>query len=440
MDPVLELLDQVLLVAAFVGLVHNHRPRGGPVVGDIEEVADFVEQSLLALRHRQVLAQHHDPIGLATLGRAILELGHLLGLQAHVLVPTLSNDSLFDVLGTLTWFGANFILGRPVQGLPKALRQAVGEGDQIGHGVDPEDKTHLGSVVPAIQVLRLAEVRVAPQPNLPKAGGPTQVDRPVEIRGRGLTARAVAATIDQIQRLARVGQGNQQRMITPNPLVRDIHPFLALARRLGNGPIGLDEGLAKEGLGLLFPDVLPHPIDDLHQGQHVFDRETPAEIPGRRGVGNPLRPQGVQIHLIVPQPFEVLQAVPVAQDVVGDIQHVIRLVVRQMALEQVQLLIERGNQPRPLGHQVQGPEAAIGKAPGSLGHLIMNIAGAEHRVLLGLPHAGRSLRSILCWRRRSLRGKIPFTRNASWRLSWAFLNILVQPSYTPGFKAFRAFL
>ena len=186
-----------------------------------------------------------------------------------------------------------------MQRLPEALRQALRAGHQIGHRIDPKDKPHAGSIIPAVQMLRLAEVRVAPQQHLPKTGGPTQVHRPIIVLGGRLTARAVAAPIDQIQRLARVGQGKQQRMIAPEALVRDIHPLLALARRLGNRAVGLQDGLPKEGLGLLLPDLLPNAIDDLHQMKHLGFAKASTKVSGGRGIGNPLGPQGIQIHLII---------------------------------------------------------------------------------------------------------------------------------------------
>ena len=74
-----------------------------------------------------------------------------------------------------------------------------------------------------------------------------------------------------------------------------------------------------------------------------------------------------------------------AQDVIGDVQHVIRLVVRQMAFEQVQLLINRRRQTRLLGQPVHGPQTAVGESPGALGHLIMNIGRAEHGPVLRFP-------------------------------------------------------
>ena len=56
----------------------------------------------------------------------------------------------------------------------------------------------------------LREVGVAAQGDLAKAGLAAQGDRPVEIDGRVLVAGTVAAAIDDEQRLARVGQRDDQ--------------------------------------------------------------------------------------------------------------------------------------------------------------------------------------------------------------------------------------
>jgi hypothetical protein len=60
-------------------------------------------------------------------------------------------------------------------------------------------------------------------------------------------------------------------------------------------------------------------------------------------------------------------------------------VIRQMAFEQVQPLIDRLDQSRLLGQKVHGPKAAIGESPGSLGQVLVNVGRAEHGVVLRFP-------------------------------------------------------
>jgi hypothetical protein len=59
-----------------------------------------------------------------------------------------------------------------------------------------------------------------------------------------------------------------------------------------------------------------------------------AHTPGRRRVGQALHAEGVQEHPVPPAQLDVLQAPPAAQGVVGDVQHVVGLVVGTVGLEQ----------------------------------------------------------------------------------------------------------
>ena len=84
--------------------------------------------------------------------------------------------------------------------------------------------------------------------------------------------------------------------------------------------------------------------------------EAAAEVSRRRRVGDALRAQRVEIALVVAQEFQVLQAIAAADHVIGDVQHVIALVVRQMNLQKVQVLIDRLDQADPAGQQMNAPE------------------------------------------------------------------------------------
>ena len=68
--------------------------------------------------------------------------------------------------------------------------------------------------------------------------------------------------------------------------------------------------------------------------------EPPAEVAGGGRVGNPLGAEQVEIGLVLPPQFEIFQARASAQRVVGQVEHVVRLVIRQMHFEQVQPLVD----------------------------------------------------------------------------------------------------
>ena len=72
------------------------------VVGDVKEVAVFLEQPQLALVDLDPLAKDDHPITLLAGGRPIVELRDHLLEQVDVLVPALADDLRLESLGLLT--------------------------------------------------------------------------------------------------------------------------------------------------------------------------------------------------------------------------------------------------------------------------------------------------------------------------------------------------
>ncbi len=102
---------------------------------------------------------------------------------------------------------------------PPAHAQLVCVIAQVRPRIHPEDEPHIAFFIPAIQVLRLTEVRVAAQQDSFEPGLTTQGDRLIKSICSPLVRRTIAAAIDHIERLTRVRQGDHQRMIAPGPLV-----------------------------------------------------------------------------------------------------------------------------------------------------------------------------------------------------------------------------
>src|SRR5437016_537675 len=73
--------------------------------------------------------------------------------------------------------------------------------------------------------------------------------------------------------------------------------------------------------------------------------EATAEVPGCGGVGDALGPEGVEVDLVVAADFEMFEAATPGQEVVGDVQDVIALVIRQVPLEQVEILVDVPDEP-----------------------------------------------------------------------------------------------
>ena len=82
-----------------------------------------------------------------------------------------------------------------------------------------------------------------------------RADRPVEVEGRLLVAGPIAAAVDHEQRLARVGQREDQGVIAPLALVVDVHALFALASGFDHRAVAVDDRLREELLRLLPPDL-----------------------------------------------------------------------------------------------------------------------------------------------------------------------------------------
>ena len=144
--------------------------------------------------------------------------------------------------------------------------------------------------------------------------------------------------------------------------------------------------------------------------------EAAAEIAGRGRIGNAAGAEGVEEDFVVAAQFEVLQAGAVAQGVVGEVQHVVGLVIRQMDLEQVQAPVDGLGQAQLPDQQQHRADAAVSHAARALGDLDTGCCGRQHRPIAALrsfdlvqplldpPLAGRQLTAYLGVHSKSLRG------------------------------------
>ncbi|MBE7456084.1 MAG: hypothetical protein HS102_05580 [Planctomycetia bacterium] len=118
---------------------------------------------------------------------------------------------------------------------------------------------------------------------------------------------------------------------------------------------------------------------------HVGLVEPPAEVAGRGRIGDALRPEGIEVNLVVAPQFQIVQARAAAQTVVSDVQHVIGLVVRQMLLEQMQAAVDPLDQAGPQRQAVHQPDAALAQSPLFGRQFVVNVGCAEHRPGLFRP-------------------------------------------------------
>ena len=147
-------------------------------------------------------------------------------------------------------------------------------------------------------------------------------------------------------------------MVAPGPIVGDVHPLLAPGVRGGERPVGVDERLVEEGVGLLLPGPEPGLVEDLHQPLDITFGEPAAEVPGGGRVGDAFGPEGIQVDLVVAADLDVLDASAPGQEVVGDVEDVVALVIGQASLEQVEVPVDALDEADLSGQQVDRPDAA----------------------------------------------------------------------------------
>jgi hypothetical protein len=170
-------------------------------------------------------------------------------------------------------------------------------------------------------------------------------------------------------------------VVAPDPVVGNVHPLLAPGVAGGEGPVGVEERLVEEDVGLLPPDPQPGLVEGAHQPPGIALREPAAEVPGGGGVGDALGPEGVEVDLVVTSDLEVLQGAAAGQGVVGDVQDVVALVARRVPFQQVEAFVDALDQPDPPGQEVDGPDAPGGDGPGPVGQLVVDVGGGQHRLV-----------------------------------------------------------
>ena len=245
-------------------------------------------------------------------------------------------------------------------------------------GLDAEDEADVAGGVPAIQVLGLGELGVAPQEHRAEAGPAAEVDGLIEVDVGPLVRGAVARAVDQEQRLGRVGQRDQEGVIAPGALVGRSMSRLHSASVPTSVPSASMIASSKNSGGCTAQTRRRVSVEGLHQGQDVGHAEPAAEVALGGGVGDALGAHRVEVDLVVAPQLDVLDLLAAGQEVEGDVQDVVALVVRQVPLEDVDVGIDGADQPGPTRQQEHGADAPGGEAPGAIGQLVVDVGGGHH--------------------------------------------------------------
>ena len=129
---------------------------------------------------------------------------------------------------------------------------------------------------------------------------------------------------------------------------------------------------------LVGPGLLADVVEDVQERVDICRLEAPAKIAGGGRIGDAAGAEGVKENLVVAAQLDVLQTGAVAQGVVGEVENVIRLVIRQVNLEQVQSAIDGLGKFEFVDEQVHGADAAVAEAAATLADLVVDVAGGEH--------------------------------------------------------------
>jgi hypothetical protein len=94
-------------------------------------------------------------------------------------------------------------------------------------------------------------------------------------------------------------------------------------------PSEVDKGLSQKPR-LLSPNPLPHRVGYLHEIEDVSFLKATGEVPAGGRVRNALGAQTIEEGLIIAPQFNILQSHSVQKRVVGQIQHMVALVIRKV--------------------------------------------------------------------------------------------------------------
>ena len=119
--------------------------------------------------------------------------------------------------------------------------------------------------------------------------------------------------------------------------------------------------------------------------------EAPHEVAGRRRTRDHLRSEGVHVGDVVAQTVEVLEPPASAEDVAGDIHDVVRLAVGEMALEEIEPIVDLTHQPDPVDQLADHSDPTEAHRPDPVPDLEMDLPRPEDRLRPTPPTPGPGL-------------------------------------------------
>ena len=106
--------------------------------------------------------------------------------------------------------------------------------------------------------------------------------------------------------------------------------------------------------------------------------EPPAEVPLGGGVGDAHGAEGIEIDVVVAPQLDVLEPAAAGEDVEGDVQDMVGFVIGEMALEEMEVGVDGGDQAGAARQQEHGADAAGGEALDALAQFVVDVGGGDH--------------------------------------------------------------
>jgi hypothetical protein len=215
----------------------------------------------------------------------------------------------------------------------------------------------------------------------PRRVRPDHTYRLVDPLGRVLVAGDVAGPVDQVKHLPGVGQRDHQRVVAPDPLVRDAHAGLAFARGGHHRAVHVEiDHLAEQVPASRPPQRRPHRVDRLQQRHDVGFVESAQEVPGRGRIRQQFRTQAVHQRHIVAVTVDVFQPGAAGEHVVGQIQDVVGLGVGHVHRQQVQAGVNTPHQADTREQTMHREQPAKRRRLDVATDLVADLSCRQHRL------------------------------------------------------------
>ena len=126
-------------------------------------------------------------------------------------------------------------------------------------------------------------------------------------------------------------------------------------------------------------------IDRVHKRNYIVFRKPATEVSFRGRVGKSLSAQRVEIDRIGASQLNVLDPLSAGNDVEGDVQDVVGFMIGEMALEEMEVVVDITDQPDPPCQQQHGTDSPGVETLDAVGELIVDVARGDHRLFAFQP-------------------------------------------------------